>query len=65
MAPAGADAYFGKVLRGARGTRLARAPALKTYFMFLELRHKAAIYQLTGRVAECPVDDPSWVTARI
>ena len=58
MAPADADAYFGKVLRGAaKGTRLSRAQSLKTYFMFLELRHKAAIYQLTGHVAECPVDE--------
>ena len=40
-----------------RGTRLSRAQWLKTCFMFLELRHKAAIYQLTGRVAECPVDE--------
>ena len=58
MQPADADAYFGKALRGAaKGTRLSRAQALKTYFLFLELRHKAAIYQLTGHVAECPV---SW-----
>jgi len=36
MAPADADAYFGKVLRGAaKGTRLSRAQSLKTYFMFL------------------------------
>jgi integrase/recombinase XerD len=34
MRPADADAYFGQVLRGAaRGTRLARAQALKTYFL--------------------------------
>ena len=58
MQPADADAYFGKVLRcAAKGTRLSRAQSLKTYFMFVELRHKAAIYQLTGRVAECPVDE--------
>src|SRR5436190_11947234 len=39
--PADADAYFGRVLREtAKGTRLARAQALKTYFLFLELRHK-------------------------
>ena len=44
MQPADADDYFGQVLRGAaRGTRLARAQALKTYFLFLELRHKAEI----------------------
>jgi integrase len=58
MEPAHADAYFGKVLRdAARGTRLARAQALTTYFQFLELRHKVEIHQLTGRVAECPVDE--------
>ncbi len=44
MQPADADAYFGQVLRGAaRGTRLARAQALKTYFLFLELRHTAPL----------------------
>jgi len=58
MQPADADAYFGQALRGAaRGTRLARAQALKTYFLFVELRHKVEIYNLTGRVAECPVDE--------
>ena len=58
MRPADADGYFGKVLRGAaKGTRLSRAQSLKTCFMFCELRHKAAIYQLTGHVAECPVDE--------
>ena len=41
MQPADADAYFGQVLRGAaRGTRLARAQALKTYYLF-ELRKVA------------------------
>ena len=58
MQPADADAYFGQVLRGAaRGTRLARAQALKTYFLFLELRHKIEIHQMTGHVVECPVDE--------
>ena len=58
MRPADADEYFGKVLRAAAmGTRLSRAQALKTCFVFLELRHKAEIYQLTGHVAECPVDE--------
>ena len=47
--PPDADAYFGKVLRGsANGTRLARAQALKTYFLFLELRHKVEILNLAG-----------------
>ena len=58
MEPADADAYFGTVLRdAAKGTRLARSQALKTYFLFVEIRHKVAIHQMTGRVAECPVDE--------
>ncbi|HTQ90361.1 MAG TPA: hypothetical protein VMK84_12800 [Streptosporangiaceae bacterium] len=36
MEPADADAYFGTVLRdAAKGTRLARSQALKTYFLFV------------------------------
>ncbi len=39
MEPADADEYFGKVLRStAKGTRLSRAQALKTYFLFLDAR---------------------------
>src|SRR5260370_29357755 len=58
MQPAAADACFGQVLRSAaRGTRLARAQALKTYFLFLELRHKVEIHQMTGHVVQCPVDE--------
>jgi site-specific recombinase XerD len=58
MEPADADAYFGTVLRdAAKGTRLARSQALRTYFLFLEIRHKVEIHQLTGRIAECPVDE--------
>ena len=42
MQPADADTYFGQVLRGAaRGTRLARAQALKTYFLFLDCGTKS------------------------
>ncbi|WP_204358953.1 hypothetical protein [Streptosporangium sp. 'caverna'] len=38
MEPADADVYFGKVLRiTAKGTRLSRAQALKTLFLFLDL----------------------------
>lgn len=56
--PADADAYFGKVLRAtAKGTRLARAQAIKTFFLFLELRHKVEIHQMTGRVVECPIGE--------
>jgi integrase len=56
--PADADAYFGRVMRdAAKGTRLARAQSLKTYFLFLELRHKVELHQMTGRVVECPIDE--------
>ena len=49
MEPADADTYFGKVLRdAAKGTRLGRSQALRTYFLFLEIRHKIEIHQLTG-----------------
>jgi hypothetical protein len=41
----------------ARGTRLSRAQALKTFFLFLELRHRVEIHQMTGRVVECPIDE--------
>lgn len=58
MQPGDADTYFGMVLRTASpGTRLARAQALKTYFEFVELRHKVEIHNLTGRVVECPIDE--------
>ena len=58
MQPEDADAYFGKVLRNAKpSTRTGRAAALTVYWEFLELRHKAEIYNLTGRVAECPLDE--------
>ena len=58
MQPADADAYFGRALRDARpSTRTGRAAALAVYFQFVELRHKAEIYNLTGRVAECPLDE--------
>lgn len=58
MEPGDADSYFGRVLRGAaKGTRLSRAQALKTYFVFLELRHKVEIHAVSGRVVECPIDE--------
>ena len=58
MEPPDADAYFGRVLRGApKGTRLARAAALCVYFEFVELRHKAELHAMTGRVVECPIDE--------
>lgn len=58
MAPADADAYFGKVLREARpATRTGRAAALAVFFEFLELRHKVELHNLTGQVVECPLDE--------
>jgi integrase/recombinase XerD len=58
MEPSDADAYFGKTLRtAAKGTRLARAQALTTFFAFLELRHQVEIHALTGRVVQCPIDE--------
>lgn len=52
------NAYFGRVLRrAASGTRHARAAALKTYSVFLELRHAAELHAVTGRVVACPVDE--------
>ncbi|WP_433195754.1 tyrosine-type recombinase/integrase [Nocardia sp. CA-107356] len=58
MTPPDADAYFGRVLRGApSGTRLARSAALSVYFEFLELRHKVELHAMTGRVVECPLDE--------
>jgi len=58
MQPADADSYFGKSLRtAAKGTRLARAQALTTFFAFLELRHQAEIHAMTGRIVECPIDE--------
>jgi len=57
MEPADADEYFGVVLRGAaNNTRRGRAQVIRTYFEFLELRHRAEIHRLTGRLAQCPID---------
>jgi integrase/recombinase XerD len=57
MEPADADEYFGVVMRGAAGnTRRGRAQVIRTYFEFLELRHRAEIHRLTGRLAQCPID---------
>ena len=50
--------HFGRLLRDAKpSTRTGRAAALTVYFDFLELRHKVEIYNLTGRVVECPLDE--------
>ena len=64
MQPEDADAYFGWALRDARpSTRTGRAAALAVYFQFLELRHRAEIYnRLAG--PECPLDEMNrpWAT---
>jgi integrase/recombinase XerD len=58
MQPVDADRYFGHALRAAApGTRQLKAFALSTYFRFLELRLKSELYQLTGLVVECPLDE--------
>ncbi len=58
MTPPDGDVYFGQVLRrAAPATRSSRAQALKTYFLFLDLRHKVEIHNLTGHVLACPVDE--------
>jgi len=58
MAPSDGDVYFGQVLRrAAQATRSSRAQALKTYFLFLELRHKVEIHNMTGHVVACPIDE--------
>jgi site-specific recombinase XerD len=58
MQPGDADVYFGRVMRdAAKATRLARAQTLKTYFLFLELRFKAEIYQMAGVIVEVPLDE--------
>jgi hypothetical protein len=56
--PVLAPGYFGKVLRDAKpSARTGRVAALAVYFEFLELRYKVEIYNLIGRVAECPLDE--------
>ena len=58
MQPSHADEYLGKVLRNsAPATRHGKAGTLSLFFDYLELRHKAEIYNLTGIVVECPVDE--------
>ncbi|MCI3929206.1 tyrosine-type recombinase/integrase [Streptomyces sp. AN091965] len=53
-----ADAYFGKTIRhSSPSLRAGRAGAISVFFDFLELRHRAALHQLTGRLVECPLDE--------
>lgn len=58
MEPRDADRYFGHAIRGAaNATRSLKAFCLSTYFRFIELRMQSELYRLTGRVAECPLDE--------
>lgn len=58
MEPPDADAYFGKELRSAsKSLRLARSHRIDTYFAFLELRFRAELHAMTGRVVQCPLDE--------
>jgi integrase/recombinase XerD len=58
MEPADADGYFGQAVRGSpSGTRLCASKALRTYFEFIELRHKVEIHAMTGLVVQCPIDE--------
>jgi integrase/recombinase XerC len=58
MRPRDADVYFGKELRHASPlTRHGKAGTLSMFFEFLELRHRAEIYALTGDAVECPIDE--------
>jgi hypothetical protein len=62
MEPADADGYFGKVLRvTAKGTRLARAQALKTYFLVRGAAAQGRDPQLdrTGRRVPDRRDEPA------
>lgn len=53
-----ADRYFGGHLRGAtQSLRLARAQSLSTFFDFLELRFRAEVHAVCGRVVASPLDE--------
>ncbi|WP_328463634.1 tyrosine-type recombinase/integrase [Actinoplanes sp. NBC_00393] len=58
MQPKDADRFFGTVLRHAAATtRYGKASTLSLFFAYLELRHRAEIYALTGVVPQCPIDE--------
>jgi len=58
MEPADADAYFGRVLRSAaNSTKAHKAKALTVYFAYVDLRHRAEVFTLTGRAPQCPLDE--------
>ncbi|MFE5740143.1 hypothetical protein [Streptomyces celluloflavus] len=56
--PTDANAYFGTTIRDSSPSlRAGRAGAISVFFDFLELRYRAALHQLTGRLVECPLDE--------
>jgi len=58
MEPTDADAYFGRVLRtAANSTKAHKAKALTVYFAYVDLRHRAEVFALTGRAPQCPLDE--------
>jgi site-specific recombinase XerD len=58
LEPADADRYFGGFLRSAsQSLRLARAQSLSTFFQFLEVRFRAEVHALCGRVITNPLDE--------
>jgi hypothetical protein len=70
MEPADADAYFGKVLRATtNGTRLGRAQAIKTFFLFLDKRKVELCDHDPQLIAERPglliIADKGYVSAEL
>jgi integrase len=56
--PDDVDRYLGERCRGQKHSTLSgKAFGVSVFFEFLELRHKAEIYALTGEVVQCPVDE--------
>jgi site-specific recombinase XerD len=58
MEPSDCDRYLGQRLRkAAKQTKTAVAGSISLFFRYLEQRHGAEIYHLTGWRVECPVDE--------
>lgn len=56
--PDDVDRFLGGWCSGqAHSTLSSKAFGISVFFEFLELRHKAEIYTLTGEAVQCPVDD--------
>jgi site-specific recombinase XerD len=58
MDPNDADRYFGKHLKSAaKQTKRSAAATISIFFTYLEKRHYAELYNLTGRAPESPIDE--------